>query len=630
MIAEVGHFLLILAFTLSFVSFLSTNIRNDSVIRMALSLNFYSSVSIIFSCFCLVYSFVCNDFSLLYVANNSSLASPLFYKLCALWAGYSGSMLVFLLCISLWKLLGFYVCKNQSSDFMRYFSLLYAFLEISLFIFIIFFSNPFERSLPTFPLDGRGINPALYSPMLLIHSILILVGYSGTSLPSMYILSKILAKQDSFCIRIVYKPILAIWLFLTLGIVSGCWWAYNSVGWGGLWFWDPVQNTALMGWLLFSGLVHISISYIDTSSCKKMLQILSFMPFYVCLFSMAVIRSGILLSIHGFSVDYSSGVFLISVFVINLGLALAIYLYNLNEDHQDEKITFMSRDFLIFVSCLLILFSVFCIFLATIFPLIYRVLFGENIYIGSPYFEHISYFYLVAMLALIVAVPYSKYKGTTRISLVVSAVFSLLLLFSITYYITDMSIGFGFLLFLLLWIIISHVFSILYFLGCSCSGFVTDEVPKWIMLFSHLGLSLLLLGILVVNNFSYISEFSLDVGGSKNIHGSKFFFNSSEVTEYKNFTKRIFNVGIMSEDNSNILSPSIVSWKSSHFEYPLIATKKSLFNDMQIFVEKKISKNTWLFHFTYLPFSSLIWGGTMVLIIAVIVAMFSRNKREII
>ena len=350
-------------------------------------LSFFSYSLIVFSFLILVINYIYSDFSVLNVYNNSHTNKPLLYKITGTWGNHEGSLLMWLAILSIYGLTLLYFIKNLPKNFAFKIMLVLALINLGFIGFTIFTSNPFIRTFPV-PVDGLGLNPVLQDPGLAFHPPLLYLGYVGLTIPFSFSIAALLQGEVSGDWARSVKPwILISWIFLTLGITLGSWWAYYELGWGGWWFWDPVENISLLPWLLTTALLHSVKVTEKRDSLKSWTILLSILSFSLTLLGTFIVRSGLLTSVHAFASDPARGVFILIFLVIVTSGSLLLYAIKLDKIENKKNIYIISREGGLLLNNIFLCASAATILLGTMWPLVIEVISGQDISVGAPYFK---------------------------------------------------------------------------------------------------------------------------------------------------------------------------------------------------------------------------------------------------
>ena len=393
MINEIGNIFLSISATLSLCMFsviffrksLATNIRFNFCKFFSIS----TSILITFSFLILAYAFLIDDFSLRYVANNSNIDLENIYKFSAVWGAHEGSILLWVLVMSIWCSLIILLSKNMPKTIIIDMISVMGLLLLFFLVFILFSSNPFDRVFPV-PLNGRDLNPLLQDPGLIIHPPMLYIGYVGTSVPFVFAISVLMNGSIKLeWIAWLRKWVIASWMFLTIGISLGSWWAYHELGWGGWWFWDPVENASFMPWLAITALLHSLIVSEKRGIFINWSILLSILTFSLSLLGTFLVRSGILVSVHAFANDPERGLYILLFLTIIIGSSLTLYFLKSKSLIFYKEYAISSKEFLLLLNNLFLTITTFAILIGTLYPLVTSSLNLGKISVGAPYFNFI-------------------------------------------------------------------------------------------------------------------------------------------------------------------------------------------------------------------------------------------------
>lgn len=402
MIAEIGQFWLITTMVLSAVACVTASygiFRNEDNWAVSIfPLSLLTALFCILSISALGYGFYIDDFSIRYIAEHSNSALPVFFKIAAIWGGHEGSLLFWVLTLTLW--VGLITLKRKSieqSYLVRVLLVLNGLIVI-FSAFTLFASNPFVIYANT-PLEGRDLNPMLQDIGLIFHPPLLYLGYVGFAATFSFALAALMMKKvPSKWVGYARNWTLLAWLLLTAGISLGSWWAYYELGWGGWWFWDPVENVSLLPWLTSTALLHTLIASHKRKRLLKASIILALVTFCLSILGTFVVRSGVLTSVHAFAVDPTRGIILLLILFIVMLFSFSLYTVKSRQINSEPIQHFISRDFLFLVLCGLFAIATVTVLLGTFYPMIFQILGLGNISVGAPYFNLL--FVPMALIAL--------------------------------------------------------------------------------------------------------------------------------------------------------------------------------------------------------------------------------------
>jgi cytochrome c-type biogenesis protein CcmF len=391
MIPEIGHFALILALSLALCQGVLPLIgahRNDAAMmavgRTAANGQFFF---VAFAFGCLVWAFLQSDFSVAYVANHSQLSLPTVYKISAVWGAHEGSLLMWVLILSMWTVAVGYFSRNLPDSFAARVIGVLGLLSTGFLLFTLLTSNPFERLSPA-PADGGDLNPLLQDPGLAIHPPILYAGYVGFSVAFAFAIAAMISGNlDRTWAKWTRPWTTVAWLFLTVGIALGSWWAYYELGWGGWWFWDPVENASFMPWLVGTALIHSLAVTERRGLFKSWTLLLAIAAFSLSLLGTFLVRSGILVSVHAFATDPTRGFFILSFLGVVILSALALYAWRAPSMDSTAGFRPLSRETFLLLNNVFLVIAATLVFLGTLAPLVVEVLNAGKISVGAPWFE---------------------------------------------------------------------------------------------------------------------------------------------------------------------------------------------------------------------------------------------------
>ncbi|MBU2358702.1 MAG: heme lyase CcmF/NrfE family subunit, partial [Alphaproteobacteria bacterium] len=391
MLIELAHFALILAFGVALAQMIVPMIGAHKGWRgwMAFADPAANSQLILvgFSFAVLMHAFIVSDFSVALVYGNSHTAKPLLYKISGVWGNHEGSMLLWVLILALFGACATWFGGNLPETLKARVLAVQASISVAFYAFILFTSNPFLR-LAEAPLNGRDLNPLLQDPGLAFHPPFLYLGYVGLSMTFSFAVAALIeGRVDAAWGRWVRPWTLAAWMFLTVGIALGSWWAYYELGWGGFWFWDPVENASFMPWLISAALLHSAIVVEKRETLKSWTILLAILAFGFSLLGTFIVRSGVLTSVHAFANDPERGVFILMILGIFLGGSLTLYAARAGVMQAQGAFGTVSRESALVLNNILLAVSAFVVFIGTIWPLVAELAFGRTLSVGPPFFD---------------------------------------------------------------------------------------------------------------------------------------------------------------------------------------------------------------------------------------------------
>ena len=641
MITEFGNLLLSIALSLSLCSTILLFFKDsvDINIRHNICLKFtkFSFLLIFLSFGLLAYAFLVDDFSLRYVVNNSNLTLEKVYKFSAVWGAHEGSILLWVLVLSAWAaLIGIYstsLPKQFVTDMLSIMALLLTFF----LLFILITSNPFDRIFPI-PENGRDLNPLLQDPGLIIHPPLLYLGYVGTSVPFAFAVTVLINKSIKIeWISWLRKWVISSWMFLTVGISLGSWWAYHELGWGGWWFWDPVENASFMPWLAITALLHSLIVSEKRGIFISWSILLSILTFSLSLLGTFLVRSGILVSVHAFANDPERGLYILLFLTSIVGLSLILYFMNSSSLISKRNYTISSKEFILLINNLFLTITTFAILLGTLYPLITSSLNLGKISVGAPYFNFIFSALMLPIVFLMAPAIYSSWKKTDygRFKKLLSSLFfySIIISYAFMNFIFESDIFVVYLaIFLAVFTILSSVVKLIQILVIRKDEGLFDKIistPSTFFAnsFSHVGIGILIIGITISTYFSTQKEIIMKEGTSVVIRQVTVKFIGVEDKIASNYSSQ---VGIFDtfEDKSYKLSffPEKRTYNIQKNVMTEAAISSNPLRDIYIALGDKFSDDSWVVRIYYKPFIQFIWYGALLMILGGIFGIFGKEK----
>ncbi len=415
MIVEAGHFALILALAIALVQtavpFWGARVGDERLMQMAIPAAFSQFLLVLCAFLALMWSYIVSDFSVTSVYENSHSAKPLIYKISGTWGNHEGSMVLWVLILALFGALVAAFGRNLPMRLRANVLSVQGAISLAFLIFIVATSNPFIRLDPA-PFEGKGLNPILQDPALAFHPPFLYAGYVGFSMAFSFAVAALIeGRIDAAWARWVRPWTLAAWSFLTVGIAMGSWWAYYELGWGGWWFWDPVENASFMPWLAGTALLHSAIVMEKRDSLKVWTVLLAILTFALSLIGTFLVRSGVLTSVHAFAVDPERGIFILAIMAIFTGGSLTLYAWRAPALRAGGVFAPISREGSLILNNLLLTSACGVVFIGTLYPLALEAITGEKISVGAPYFNAT---FLPLMMPLLLAMPFGPMLAWKR------------------------------------------------------------------------------------------------------------------------------------------------------------------------------------------------------------------------
>ena len=616
----VGFLSLVFAIGINFYLFLSRYIFKFQKQKFNLFIRF-SSLLTLLSFFSLMYAYVVSDFSNYNVFQNSHSNKPLIYKISGTWGNHEGSMLLWLCILSIFSFF-FSFTKNIEDNFQKLTLIIQAFLHILFGLFIVFTSNPFLVN-SILVNEGLGLNPILQDPGLAVHPPILYAGYVGYSIVFSIAIAGLFQNTDDEWIYVAKKWSLISWTFLTGGIALGSYWAYYELGWGGWWFWDPVENISLMPWIAGLALVHSLMMVRGEQAIKKWIVFLSILCFSLSVFGTFLVRSGILTSVHSFAADASRGIFILLIFFIVTGFGFLVFLLKEPKKSNALNLLFINKVSALVINNILMIIATLTILLGTIYPIIIEVLYNKRISVGGPYFNSTVIPIMIPGFLLMSIAPILSWQ-TNKINnskkYVLAFIILSVLVILQSYFLDFNTWGFVGLL-LGFWIILASIIAIF-------SSYKIKINIKFFKIINphvaHIGVGIAIIGITCSSVFQNELDFNLNEGDKFNVNGKTVLFEKIETTNEINFQslrgKFLFDI----EKNQ---SKEIEAGKNYYPVSKMITSEAGILHQWNkdiYFILGDQKNNEWFVKVLINPFVSFIWLGVIIMIYSGFIAVSRR------
>ena len=662
---EIGHILLIISTVIALLSAMVplVGIYRDNAYLTGYSPALFRALftSISAALLCLIYSFISDDFSVAYVANHSNSQLALGYKVAAVWGSHEGSMLFWVFAIALWGAIISYrlpitdctqaKASNQYQDAV-YFARLLAILSLVILgfnLFLLFTSNPFARLLPNIPIEGRDLNPILQDIGLILHPPMLFLGYVGLTVCFAAALASLLGgKFNARQVNHLKPWVLLAWIFLTGGNAFGSWWAYNELGWGGWWFWDPVENASFIPWLVATALVHSIVLTKRTNGFQITTLLLCILAFSLSLLGSFLVRSGIVQSVHAFAADPTRGMSILCLLILFIGAALLIFALKANNLRHSVQHAILSKETLLLLGIVILVVAAFSVLLGTFYPLIYELLGLGTLSVGAPYFNAI-FVPLTFLLVLLMGVaPLAHWQKTSKAQVKPLIIPGTLILISALWISLQAATGNS--LFLLLgtaaalWLLVCLLLTLIAALGLnkqtrqhkqSVKDAVNMAKPTskrrfMAMLLAHLGVAVTIIGATAVSFFEQEALLRMGPGQGKPLAGYVLVYESTENIETKSFTAIQANISIRDAAQDELvigyITPQRQTFKSNAMEMSHAGIDHGLWRDIYVSMGLQLSDNEYLIRISYKPLASWIWLGALLMMLGGTVAAWPARS----
>jgi len=638
-IPEIGHFSLILALTLALAQGIlpllgAMDKRLLAVARPAAQGQFVF-VAIAFGC--LTYAFINNDFSVRYVAGNSNSMLPLQYRIAAVWGGHEGSLLLWTQMLALWTLAVTLFSRRLPDELVARVLAVMGLVAVGFLAFMLFTSNPFERLLPA-AVDGRDLNPLLQDFGMVIHPPLLYMGYVGFSVAFAFAIAALIGgKLDATWARWSRPWTNVAWLFLTLGIAMGSWWAYYELGWGGWWFWDPVENASFMPWLVGTALIHSLAVTEKRGSFKNWTVLLAIIAFSLSLLGTFLVRSGVLTSVHAFATDPKRGIFVLVFLCIVIGSSLTLFAWRAPKVGLGGAFELISRESLLLVNNVLLTVAAGSVLLGTLYPLFLDALGLGKISVGPPYFEAV-FAPLMAVAAFMLGVgPFARWKEASLATIarqlwpwllasIALAVFVwFVYLRGSAAVLGGMALG--------LWALLASLAYLVSRVRETAAGSLVAKLkalPRatWGMLLAHAGIGVFILGVTLVKGFEVTSEVRMRVGDTTTVGGYVFRFMGVNEVQGPNYVAARGTLEVTRDGHlAGTMHPEKRIYAVQRMPMTEAAIDAGIFRDLYVALGEPVSEKEWILRVQYKPLVNWIWGGCILMALGGLVAASDRRYR---
>ena len=640
MVPELGHFAMIVALLIAMVQFAlplwGAHTGNQAFMRVARPAAAGQFVFIAIAFACLTYTFVTDDFSVTYTAGQSNSLLPVIYKVAGVWGGHEGSLLLWILMLTGWGLAVAIFSRKLPLDMVARVLGVLAFVGIGFYLFTMITSNPFDRLIPPAP-DGKDLNPLLQDPGLVIHPPLLYMGYVGFSVAFAFAIAALLSgKMDAAWARWSRPWTTIAWVFLTLGIALGSWWAYYELGWGGWWFWDPVENASFMPWLVGTALVHSLAVTEKRGSFKNWTVLLAILAFSLSLLGTFLVRSGVLTSVHAFASDPERGTAILIFLVVVIGLSLLLYAWRAPSVGLGGKFGMYSREFLLLANNVLLVVAMGAVLIGTLMPLVFDALELGKISVGPPYFNTIFTILIMPLLFLVSIGPIVRWKQgslpdtITRVKYAFGVAVVLAILVPLVMGKMSLMAALG--CFMAMWIFSAVIASIVHRLRAreerAGKGEGKFSRSYYGMQLAHIGVAVTVLGITLVSSYETQKDVRMNIGDTVEVYGYTFRFDGTRHVVGPNYEADQGVVTVFQDGREvSILHPEKRFYNVTQMVMTEAAIDSGFFGDLYVSLGEPVSGGAWSVRVYYKPFVNWIWGGTVLMSLGGILAVSDRRYR---
>ncbi|MGI2261671.1 heme lyase CcmF/NrfE family subunit [Shewanella sp. GXUN23E] len=640
MIPELGHFSLIIglafAFLLASVPLIGVARKDQYLVRYAWPLSYGMAFFILLSVVTLAYSFATDDFSVAYVAHHSNSQLPIFFKIAAVWGGHEGSLLFWVFSLSAWAAAVAMFSKGLEEIFTARVLSILAMIVIGFTLFMLITSSPFERLLPV-PAEGRDLNPMLQDVGLIFHPPMLYLGYVGFAVSFAFAIAALMSgRLDSAWARWSRPWTLAAWVFLTGGISLGSWWAYYELGWGGWWFWDPVENASFMPWLVGTALLHSVIVTEKRGAFRNWTVLLSIFAFSLSLLGTFIVRSGVLTSVHSFAADPSRGMFILLLLGLAIGGSLTLFALRASEMTSPARFELNSKETMLLVCNVLLTVACGTVLLGTLYPLLIDALNMGKISVGPPYFNAVFVPIALVLFVFMGLGPVSRWKkskpGEVSRQALVPAIISLVVGLAMPFVIDGQ---------FNMWVVAGMGTATWVTLMTVRAGYnmVKPKADAQLslarisrsqagMILAHLGIAMSVVGATMVSNYSLEKSVRMGPGISHELAGYTFKYTETKIVQGPNYVAKQGQVEVYDDGEFlTLLKPDRRQYNVRTMDMTEAGIDWGLTRDLYVTMGDPVSATEFAVRLNYKPYVRWIWIGSIFMMIGGIFSASDKRYR---
>ncbi|MFI4919202.1 MAG: heme lyase CcmF/NrfE family subunit [Legionellales bacterium] len=636
MTAELGLFALIFALMasvmLAIIPMAGLQLKRIDLMDSA---RFYVVLQFVFVALayaCLTACFLLDDFSVRYVVSNSSLLLPWFYKLCAVWGGHEGSMLLWVAILSFWMFLVGFLSSSLDREMRTRVLVVLGWLSIGFILFLLTTSNPFLRQFQVLNTQGRDLNPLLQDLGFLFHPPMLYMGYVGFSVAFAFAIAALWSgKVEASWSKWIRPWTLAAWCCLTVGITLGSWWAYRELGWGGWWFWDPVENASFMPWLVGTALLHSLAVTEQRQQFKAWTVLLAITAFSLSLIGTFLVRSGVLTSVHAFAVDPQRGFYILGFLLTVIGGSLVLFLFRSQSVQTETPPHFLSREVALLLNNVFLVVIMLTVLMGTVYPLLVDGLGLGKLSVGAPYFNAVFVPLMIPLLLLMGIGIHLKWRSDNWHSLVKRlnwmALLSLLvpcvLLFG-TAREFNASVLLG--LILATWVVLSTGAAL--YKRMNERGFLRVGQAYWGMVVAHCGVAATVLGIVISSAYGVQDDVQMEPGKKVDLLGYSIEFVSQSPLIGPNYKGTKAQFSISYQDKVKLIYPEKRLYVVGQMAMTESAIDVTPFRDIYVALGESLGGGSWSVRLYYKPFVRWIWAGGFMMFMGGVLALTDRRYKR--
>ena len=646
MVPEIGNIALTLALVLSILLAVyplwGAHRQHETLMATAKPLAIGLFLFTLIAYVCLTYAFVTDDFSVAYIAQHSNSRLPIYYKITAVWGGHEGSFLLWVLMLSVWTVAVAIFSKGIPLAMVARVLSVLGMVGIGFYLFMLLTSNPFNSMLPFFPVDGRDLNPLLQDFGMIIHPPMLYMGYVGFSVAFAFAISALISGQlDSTWARWSRPWVIAAWAFLTVGIALGSWWAYYELGWGGWWFWDPVENASFMPWLVGTALMHSLAVTEKRKAFKSWTVLLAIAAFSLSLLGTFLVRSGVIVSVHSFASDPTRGLFILGILIVLSGFGLLLYALRASSLKSPGRYQAFSREVLLMGNNVFLCAATLVVLLGTLLPLVHKELGLGSISVGAPFFNQMFTLLIVPFVLMLGLGPLTRWKQQKaselqkQLLLAGGIALSAGVLVNFTY---DTPTFMGVLgMVLVFWILVTTTQEVMQRISAMPDNNDNNTLIKklgkltpshWGMVLGHVGFAILIIGVTLVSNYELERDVRMDVGDTVTLSGYDFTFKAVKEIEGPNYNA---DAGVFDVSRNGEFIAQLVPEKRLYIVQRMPMTEAAIHStiarDLFIAMGEPLDNGAWAIRIYIKPFVIWLWAGAVVMAIGGIFSISDKRYR---
>ncbi|MEW6990190.1 heme lyase CcmF/NrfE family subunit [Colwelliaceae bacterium 6441] len=641
MIPELGHFALIIglafAICLSIIPLVGIYANQSKLTSYAKPLTFGMFAFTAISLIILAYSFVIDDFSVKYIASHSNSHLPYYFKISAVWGGHEGSLLLWVFALTAWTMAVARYSKGMDEAFIARVLAVLGMIAVGFMLFTLFTSNPFDRLWPAVPQEGRDLNPLLQDVGLIIHPPMLYFGYVGFAVSFAFAIAALMVgKLDAAWARWARPWVIAAWVFLTLGIALGSWWAYYELGWGGWWFWDPVENASFMPWLVGTALIHSLAVTEKRGTFRNWTVLLAIFAFSLSLLGTFLVRSGVITSVHSFASDPTRGAFILLLLAIAVGGSFTLFAFRASNVASFSRFSLYSRETALLLCNIILVVACVTVLLGTIYPLIIDAFSLGKISVGPPYFNAV-FVPIMSLLFIIMGIgPLIRWKkakkGELRKQIIKPSLISIVLGLAFPFiYDGEFNLLASFGIMLALWVSLVVIKDLRNQAKDKQGRYSFNKITlsQWGMTIAHMGIAVTIVGVTLVSTYEKELSVKMFVNDTINVSGYDVTFKGIKAVKGPNYSAEQGQIEVYDDgDFVALLKPERRTYLVQTMGMTEAGIDPGLFRDVYVALGDPLPDGAWAIRVHFKPFVRWIWLGAIFMGLGGIFAMLDKRYRK--